>query len=142
MKKYVLNLLFGLFLGFGLSLSAITWKSINGNSFVDEGTSSTKEIPTDEASISEAKLILMGKWPVIEVSIKNNTDKELETIRGHINLYDAEGLFGNCWENFKNFLPHEEKRLAIDCWGFNVNSLPKGTKIESKIRYVWFKEAS
>ena len=142
MKKYSLNLLFGIFLGAGFFLCLFIWKQINLDSENYLSKRPLKETGTSIASISHERLVKTGDKLSIEVIIKNKTDKELDTVRGHVDFYDAGGMFGNCWENFKNFLPNERRKLAIKCWKFKAHQVPADTILRSKIRYVWIENAS
>lgn len=129
-----------MFIGIVFSIILLTWH------FVEKTPEREKSTPTKievrAATISKGRLIKDGEHPAIQVTIKNNTNKVLDTIRGHIDLYDSHGLFGNCWENLKNFEPNEEKDVVIECWAFKTGQLPNDTIIKTRVRYVWVQAAS
>ncbi len=142
MNKLQYHFIFGLFLGLSIAFSLFLWEKTENKTHNNTRNFDSIKASIDKADINKGKLLLTSEIPKIEVVIKNNTNIELDTIRGHVDLYDNDGLFGSCWENFKRFKPLEERKLIIECWQFKANNLPKNTRIKSKIKYVWVQNKS
>ena len=134
MKRFFSNFLFGLCLGAGVSISIITWTLMNTNTPKNSNTSI--EIDPSSAKIEIINLDTTDAYPKIRVIIQNGLNKEVYRIRGHIDFYDSEGLFGNCWENFGIFNAHEKKEVEINCWNITSDKLPNNTSVRARVPYA------
>ena len=128
MKRFVNQLLLGLFFGFGLLLAVAIWhfieEQVEGS---DQSDSRYSYHDVSLVELGEGRLISFSDHVTIAISVKSKFDFLVDRVSVETKLSDTTGVFGECWSQHFKLEPLEYREIVIHCNNFRTATIPEDT---------------
>lgn len=138
MRRFINQLLLGLFFGFGILLAVGIWHFIEEKAEdLEQSDSRYSYHDVSLVELGEGRLISFSDYVTIAISVKSKFDFLVDRVSIEARLYDTTGLFGECWSQHLKLEPFEYREIVIHCNNFRTSTIPEDTTFIAVVSKVY-----